>query len=291
MSGMQLRILGSLEVEVDGRPVALGGRRQRALLALLLIHADRVVSAVQLAEDLWDQPDPARSVKRLQVGITRLRQALAAGGVTDARLVSGPAGYTLQVEPGALDVHVFERLLAEGRRALADGDSRGAAATLRDALALWRGEPLADVAYETFAQPEIARLDELRVAALEDRVEADLALGRHRELVAELERLVAHHPLRERLRGQLMLALYRAGRPAHALETYRQARRSLADELGLEPGRRSSAWSRPSSPPTRRWSSRATCRLPLRRSRSASRCRCSSSTCDGPMRWSVTPSG
>ena len=109
MSGMQLRILGSLEVEVDGRPVALGGRRQRALLALLLIHADRVVSAVQLAEDLWDQPDPARSVKRLQVGITRLRQALAAGGVTDARLVSGPAGYTLQVEPGALDVHVFER--------------------------------------------------------------------------------------------------------------------------------------------------------------------------------------
>jgi DNA-binding SARP family transcriptional activator len=237
LSSVHIRVLGSLAVEVDGVPVPLGGRRQRALLTLLLIHANRPLPAERLVEELWDEPMPQRAVKRLQVALTRLRRALDAGGVTDVRLVTDPGAYRLQLEPEALDAHVFERLLDEGRRALADGgDVRRAATTLRDALALWRGEPLADVAFESFAQAEIKRLNELHVAALEERAEADLALGRHHELVPELEQLVAGHPLRERLRGQLMLALHRAGRTAHALETYREGRRRLADELGLEPG-------------------------------------------------------
>ena len=151
-------------------------------------------------------------------------------------LASDTAGYTLRVKPGELDLALFERLLADGRRQLEEAEPRRAAATLRDALALWRGEPFADVAFESFAQAEIARLRELRIAAIEDRVEADLAIGRHHELVPELERLVADHPLREGLCGQLMLALYRAGRQARALEVYRQARVRAHGELGLEPG-------------------------------------------------------
>ena len=236
MSGVRIRVLGSLEVEVGGRPVALGGRRQRALLALLALYANDVVSAERLADELWGEPTPARAVKRLQVGITRLRKALAAGGATGLLLSSDTAGYTLRVKPEELDRALFERLLADGRRQLEDAEPRRAAATLRDALALWRGEPFADVAFESFAQAEIARLRELRISAIEDRVEADLTIGRHHELVPELERLVADHPLREGLCGQLMLALYRAGRQARALEVYRQARVRLTSELGLEPG-------------------------------------------------------
>ena len=179
------------------------------------------------------EPTPPRAVKRLQVALTRLRRALEPAGLP---LVSEAAGYRLRIEPGELDVDGFERSLADGRRALADANPHRAAAILREALALWRGEPFADVAFEAFAQPEIARLKELQIAAIEDRIEADLALGRHHELVAELERLVAEHPLREALRGQLMLALYRSGRQARALEAYRQSRHALAAELGLEPG-------------------------------------------------------
>ena len=236
MSDVRIRVLGSLEVEVGGRPVALGGRQQRALLALLVIHANDVVSADRLVEELWGEPTPPRAVKRLQVAITRLRRALAPGGATGSVLASDTAGYVLRLEPGDLDLAVFERLLADGRRQLEDSEPRTAAATLRDALGLWRGEPFADVAFESFAQAEITRLQELRIAAIEDRLEAELAIGRHHELVPELERLVAAHPLREGLRRQLLLALYRAGRQARALEVYRQARLELATELGLEPG-------------------------------------------------------
>ena len=233
---MRIRVLGSLEVEIGGRPVALGGRQQRALLALLVIHANDTVSADRLVDELWGEPTPARAVKRLQVAITRLRRALAAGGATSSVLASDAAGYTLRVQPEELDLEVFERMLVEGRCQFEEGEARRAAATLRNALALWRGEPFADVAFESFAQPEIARLRELRVTAIEDRVEADLAIGRHHELVPELERLVADHPLREGLSRQLMLALYRAGRQARALEVYHQARLQLTVELGLEPG-------------------------------------------------------
>ena len=236
MSDVRIRVLGSLEVEVGGRPVALGGRQQRALLALLVIHANDVVSADRLVEELWGEPTPPRAVKRLQVAITRLRRALAPGGATGSVLASDATGYVLRLQTEDLDLAVFERLLADGRRQLEDSEPRTAAATLRDALGLWRGEPFADVAFESFAQAEITRLQELRIAAIEDRLEAELAIGRHHELVPELERLVAAHPLREGLRRQLMLALYRAGRQARALEVYRQARLELATELGLEPG-------------------------------------------------------
>ena len=151
-------------------------------------------------------------------------------------LVTRGGGYALDVGADDVDAARFERLAAEGREALERGDYRGAAETLREALGLWRGPPLADFAYESFAQNEIARLEEQRLVALEDRVEADLALGRHAALVSELETLVAEHPTRERLRGQLMLALYRAGRQSEALESYRDARRTLDEQLGLEPG-------------------------------------------------------
>ena len=235
MSELRIRVLGSLEVEIAGRPVVLGGRRQRALLALLVIHANDVVPADRLVDELWGEPTPPRAVKRLQVALTRLRSVLEAGGANDS-LVREPAGYRLRMGPAELDLHSFEQLIGEGRRLLDDAEPQKAATTLRHGLELWRGDPFADVAFESFAQAEIARLHELRITALEDRVEADLALGRHHELIPELERLVAEHPLREALRGQLMLALYRAGRQARALETYRQARHELASELGLEPG-------------------------------------------------------
>ena len=151
-------------------------------------------------------------------------------------VLTRPHGYVLTVAAGELDLHRFHSLTDEGRRAFAVGDPKAAAAKLRQALALWRGPPLAEFAFDSFAHVEIDRLEELRLSALEERIEADLALGRHGDLIAELEALVAHHPWRERLRGQLMLALYRAGRQAEALHAYQQARRALVDELGIEPG-------------------------------------------------------
>ena len=224
MSAVRICVLGSLNVEVGGRLVALGGPRQRALLALLAIHANDAVSADRLVEELWGEPTPPRAVKRLQVAITRLRRTLEAGGASGAMLAGEAAGYCLRVQPGESDVDTFEHLLVDGRRQLEEGEPRRAGATLREALALWRGEPFADVAFEDFAQPEIARLRELRLGAIEDRVEADLAIGRHHELIPELERLVSEQPLREALRAQLMIALFRAGRQARALVTYRQLR-------------------------------------------------------------------
>jgi DNA-binding SARP family transcriptional activator len=231
---MDYRILGPFEAFDGERQLSLGGARQRAVLALLLLRANETVARDVIVDELWRDEAPTTAGKVVQNCVSALRKELPRGSET-LRTVGG--AYGLVVEPGELDRDRFERLLAEGRAALAAGDSADAAQRLRDALALFRGSPLSDFAYERFAQDEIKRLEELQVAALEDRIDADLALGRQAELVPELEALVHRHPLRERLRSQLMLALYRAGRQAEALEAYRDARRTLLAELGIEPGR------------------------------------------------------
>jgi class 3 adenylate cyclase len=228
---MEFRILGPLEVAEGSRPIPVAGARRGALLALLLLHGNEVVSRDRLLEDLWGGEASERSQNALQQAVSRLRKALGRD-----RLVTRPPGYLLRIEPEELDSERFERLLAEGRKALQAGEASRAAVMLREALALFREEPLSDFRYEPFAQGEIARLEELRQEALEERIDADLALGRQSELVGELEPLVAANPLREHLTGQLMLALYRSGRQAEALESYRRARGRLIDELGLEPG-------------------------------------------------------
>jgi DNA-binding SARP family transcriptional activator len=224
---LEFRLLGPLEAVEDNRPLALGGARQRALLAVLLLHANQAVSSDRLIDELWGESPPATAGKIVQVYVSRLRKQLGY-----ARLLTRSRGYLLRVDAGELDLARFERLVAEAR----EEDAAAAGAKLRAALELWRGPPLADLAYERFAQAETVRLEELRWAALELRIDADLAAGRAPELVGELEALIAAHPLRERLRAQLMLALYRCGRQAEALEAYRRARRDLAEGLGLEPG-------------------------------------------------------
>jgi DNA-binding SARP family transcriptional activator len=227
MPVMEYRLLGPLEALEDGRSLALGGAQQRALLAVLLLHANQVVSRDRLIDELWGEAPPATAAKIVQVYVSRLRKQLG-----ETRLLTRAPGYVLRAEPAELDLGRFETLLAEARR----GDTQTAAEKARAALAMWRGPPLADLAYERFAQAEVVRLEELRWAALELRIDADLAAGRAAELIGELEALIAAHPLRERLRAQLMLALYRCGRQAEALDAYRRARRELADGLGLEPG-------------------------------------------------------
>ena len=232
---MEFRILGPVEVRHEGRTVPLGGSRERAVLALLLASANRVVSAERLAEDLWAGEPPDRAVHTLQVFVSRLRKALReAGG--DGIIVTQPPGYLARVLPERLDAARFESLLAESRRQTSEGLPERAAATLREALALWRGPALADVADGPIARAEAARLEEARLTALEERVDAELACGRHAELTAELDALTRAHPLRERLWGQRMLALYRCGRQVEALRVYRELRRLLAEEVGLEPG-------------------------------------------------------
>jgi DNA-binding SARP family transcriptional activator len=223
---VEFRILGPLEV-VQGRPLALGGARQRALLALLLTRANEVVSTDRLIDELWGERPPKAADNALQYHVSRLRKLLA----PSETIVTKEPGYLIRVGPDDLDLLRFERLVEEGQRS----SPEAAARLLRQALALWRGPALADVAHESFAQPEILRLEELRLVALERRIDADLALSRDAELVAELEALVRTHPLRERLRAQLMLALYRSGRQADALKVYRETRRLLVDELGIEP--------------------------------------------------------
>src|SRR5262245_40198224 len=217
---MEFRILGPLEVADRGDSLDLGGARQRAVLALLLTRPNEVVSTDRLIDELWGREPPRTALNTVQYYVSQLRKLLGA-----QRIVTRPPGYAIQVEPGELDLERFERLL-----------ERGDAEALHEALGLWRGPALADFAYESFAADEIARLEELRILALEKRIDADLELGRHAELVGELERLVAQHPLRERLRGQLMLTLYRSGRQAEALAAYQSARSALVEELGIEPG-------------------------------------------------------
>jgi YVTN family beta-propeller protein len=228
---VEFRVLGPLEVRDGGRELRTGGPKQRALLAVLLLNANLPVSRDGLIEALWGERPPASAAHTLDAYVSRLRTLLGR-----ERLLTRPPGYLVRVEPGELDLDRFAELAALGRRQLADDAPEDAGATLRAGLALWRGRALADVLLERPASDAADRLDELRLAAVEDRVDADLACGRAADLVGELEQLVAEHPFRERLIGQLMLALYRSGQQARALETYRQAKHRLASELGLDPG-------------------------------------------------------
>ena len=215
-----------------GRDVALGGPRQRAVLALLALDAGRVVPAGRLVEEIWRGQPPPGAAKTLRSYISRLRSALA----PEVAVVARGGGYALSADPSQLDVARFERLLAEGQAALGGGEAAAAGNRFREALALWRGPALADVADVEPLAREGARLEELRLVAVEGRLEADLVAGSHAEMTGELERLVGEYPLRERLWRLLMLALYRGGRQADALAAYQRARAMLAGELGLEPG-------------------------------------------------------
>ncbi len=228
---MEFRILGSFEVVHNGESLPLGGGRQRALLAVLLLHRREVLSTDRLIDELWGERPPASAAKIAQGYVWHLRRALGEGVI-----VTRGRGYVLTIGPEQVDVEQFEALAGEGRRALADKDAARASERFGAALGLWRGEPLAEFTYDPFAQSEIARLQEARLGAVEDRIDADLALGRAGELIGEIETLAREQPLRERLRGQLMLALYRAGRQAEALDAYQSTRAQLAEELGLEPG-------------------------------------------------------
>jgi len=234
---MEYRILGPLEVFHGESPLQVGGPRHRKLLTVLLLYAGEVVSSEHLISALWGEEAPASAPAMLHVRISEVRSALRGGGAdVGVGIVTQHAGYRLEVGIDALDSRRFERLAAAGHQALALGDNATASTKLRDALALWRGSPFAELADELSAQGEIARLEELRLQALEDRLEADLALGRHGDAVAELEALVAEHPLRERFWRQLMLAQYRAGRQGDALQTYQAVRALLVERLGVEPG-------------------------------------------------------
>ncbi len=235
---MNFEILGPFGVrDREGREVRLPAGRERSLLALLLIHRGEVVSTDRIVDALWGEHPPGTAAKAVQGYVSHLRRVLEPenerGG--DGLLLTRPPGYALRTDGVAVDATQFERLAGEGRRALDDGSPAEAVAALDEGLALWRGPALAEFAFDDFAQAEIRHLEELRLGATEDRVESLLQLGRHGELVGQLESLVAASPLRERLRGQLMLALYRGGRQADALQVYRDGRRLLADELGLDP--------------------------------------------------------
>ena len=226
---MEFRILGPLELSDEGKVLPLSGSKQRALLAILLLHANQVVSSDRLVDELWGDEPPDSGLTALQVRVSRLRKALGNGG---AAIKTCPPGYVIKLEPEQLDLHSFERLVGK-----ADGAEPGVASEwLREALGLWRGPALGDFTDDAFPQAAIRRLEEVRMVALERRIEADLALGRHADLVPEVRELVAEHPLRERLRAQLMLSLYRSGRQAEALELYQETRRALIEELGIEPG-------------------------------------------------------
>ena len=218
---MQIHLLGPVEASSDDCRVALGGPKPRALLAMLALEAGTTVSAERLIDGLWGDEPPATAAKMVQLYVSQLRKAMAAHGEDDAIATHG-RGYQLQLRRDRVDAGRFERLLAQGAP--------------REALRLWRGPALADVADEPFAAPEIRRLDELRASAIEVAVDQDLDAGRHREVLPELEALLAHEPLRERLHAQRMLALYRSGRQAEALEAYRQARATLVEQIGIEPG-------------------------------------------------------
>ena len=224
---LEFRILGPLEVGSNGSQLPLGGQKQRALLAALVVRANQAVSTDRLIDDLWGDSPPRTAATSLQNFVSQLRKVIGA----DLLLTTAP-GYMLKVDADQIDAARFERLLQEAR----EGSAEMRAEHLTEALALWRGPVLADFTFEAFAENEIGRLEELRLTAVEARIEADLELGRHAQLVSELESLVADHPLREQLRAQLMLALYRCGRQAEALDAYQAARRALVDELGIDPG-------------------------------------------------------
>src|SRR3954447_20184727 len=217
---MQITVLGPVEVTAGGRPVAIGAGKPRALLALLALNDGAPVSTERLVQGLWGEDPPPTAAKMVQLYVSQLRKALAGGD--GAEIITRGRGYELHTGEGGLDAARFERLIAAGMP--------------REALALWGGPPLADFATEPFAAAEIRRLGELRLTALELAIDHDLAAGRHRDVVGELEALVAEEPLRERLHAQRMLALYRSVRQAEALEAYRHARGALVEAIGVEPG-------------------------------------------------------
>ena len=228
---MRFAILGTLEVVGDDGVVELGATKERLVLGLLLAAANTIVSVERLADEVWGSEPPESAVASLRVYVSRLRKAL---GEAD-RIVTRPTGYSIRVDPDECDAFQFEALLDRGREELASGRAVDASATLRSALALWRGDALTDVCDLPLARAEAVRLEEARLEAVEARIEAELACGRHSALVGELEALVGSHPLREQLWAFRMVALYRSGRQADALRAYQELRRTLADELGIDP--------------------------------------------------------
>ncbi|HEX2402832.1 MAG TPA: BTAD domain-containing putative transcriptional regulator, partial [Mycobacterium sp.] len=236
-TGVVIRVLGPLEVVVDGRPVPLGSPQLRRLLVTLVVERDEVVSVDRLVEVLWGDAPPVRASGALQTLVYRLRAALAAEDTEAGRdvVVTRPPGYVLEVSADTVDAARFEATVSDAQSVLRAGDAPGALKLFEEALALWRGPALAEFGFEDFARSEAARLDELRVTATEDRVEARLTLGYHAELVGELEALVDAYPFRERLWAQLMLALYRAGRQREAVRAFGRLKALLGEELGLEP--------------------------------------------------------
>ncbi|MGH8991387.1 MAG: BTAD domain-containing putative transcriptional regulator, partial [Acidimicrobiia bacterium] len=228
----EFRVLGPLEVVRNGEGLIFRGNRERALLALLILNANQVVSGERLAEDLWSGNPPEGALKNLRVYVSRIRQALGDPGDV---VVTRPSGYLLEVDPMAIDAGRFDSLVAQGRREARAADLEAAARTLREALDLWRGPALADVASAPFARAEATRLEDTRLSALEDRVEADLACGRHIEVATELDALTRAHPLRERFWALWMVALYRSGRQADALRAYQELRQILGEQLGIDP--------------------------------------------------------
>ena len=230
---MEFRILGPLEVLEEGRPLALGRLKERTVLAVLLLHANAFVSRERLIDELWGVAPPATARKAVNVYISKLRKTLTVNG--HAPVATADGGYRLVVGPDHLDADLMRSRVDEAREQMADGESEAASRLLQEALAFWRGPTLAGLQLESFGRDEVAQLDELRLTVLMDRVDCDLALGRHERVLGELQVLVEQHPLRERLRAQQMLALYRADRQADALDAYQQARHDLMDELGLEP--------------------------------------------------------
>src|ERR687883_1824842 len=231
---MEFRVLGPLEVLEDGRPLALGRLKERLVLGVLLLHANEFVSRERLIDELWGESPPPTARKAVNVYVSELRKALTRNGLDPITTADG--GYRFRVDSDELDLAHVEQLLATARERAAVGKLEAAAELLREAIALWRGPTLAGLLLESHGRDEVAQLDELRLTALMDRIDCDLALGRHEEILGELHVLVGAHPLRERLRAQLMLALYRAGRQADALEAYQRARTTLVEQLGIEPG-------------------------------------------------------
>ena len=230
---MEFRILGPLEVVEDGRPLALGRLKERTVLAVLILHANEFVSRERLIDELWGVAPPATARKAVNVYVSKLRKTL--GGNGHDPIATADGGYRLVVDSDSLDADRMRSLVTQARERMGDGESEAASRLLEEALASWRGPTLAGLALESVGRDEVAQLDELRLAVLMDRIDCDLALGRHEHVLGELQVLVREHPLRERLRAQQMLALYRADRQADALDAYQQARHDLIEELGIEP--------------------------------------------------------